>query len=164
MSTLFLKGAWPTGDATLLASGLYSRDLMISQDSPERLTNAWKSLRYDPRQALAGCVVAGGAVTTNGDIISSAKNYFAYDTLKKLECQCNSQRAACSCQKHHRSGTADHFEGTDQMGAYVNEAFAYEPDIQTSLWGNGYSRLYRIKQVVDPTGLFIVRRGVGSED
>jgi FAD/FMN-containing dehydrogenase len=50
------------------------------------------------------------------------------------------------------------------MGAYVNEAFAYEPNFQETFWGRNYRRLYRIKQRWDPAGLFIARRMVGSED
>jgi hypothetical protein len=50
------------------------------------------------------------------------------------------------------------------MGAYLNEANAYEKDFQSSFWGDNYNRLYKIKQKWDPTGLFITRSGVGSED
>jgi hypothetical protein len=31
-------------------------------------------------------------------------------------------------------------------------------------WGGNYERLYNIKQEGDPRGLFISRKGVGSED
>jgi hypothetical protein len=49
-------------------------------------------------------------------------------------------------------------------GAYLNEADAHEADFQTSFWGENYERLYEIKQQWDPSGLFISRVGVGSED
>ncbi|KAJ6060182.1 FAD binding domain protein [Penicillium canescens] len=51
-----------------------------------------------------------------------------------------------------------------KMGAYLNEANAYEPDFQNEFWGSNYPRLYEIKQKWDPNGLFIARKGVGSED
>jgi hypothetical protein len=51
-----------------------------------------------------------------------------------------------------------------KMGAYLNEADSQEPNFQQSFWGDNYARLYAIKQKWDTLGLFIVRRGVGSED
>ncbi|KAJ6091169.1 isoamyl alcohol oxidase [Penicillium canescens] len=44
-----------------------------------------------------------------------------------------------------------------EIGAYMNEANAYEP-------GSNYPLLYETKQKWDPNGLFIARKGVGSED
>jgi hypothetical protein len=38
-----------------------------------------------------------------------------------------------------------------------------EPDFQTTLFGDNYGRLTAIKEKYDPTSLFIVRVGVGSE-
>lgn len=51
-----------------------------------------------------------------------------------------------------------------KMGGYMNEANAYEPDFQKEFWGSNYPRLYEVKQKWDPDGLFITRKGVGSED
>jgi Berberine and berberine like len=50
-----------------------------------------------------------------------------------------------------------------QMGAYLNEADANEPNFQQSFWGSNYYRLYGIKSEYDPSGVFISRKGVGSE-
>jgi hypothetical protein len=49
-------------------------------------------------------------------------------------------------------------------GAYGNEADISEPNWQQSFWGANYPRLLSIKKQVDPTGLFYVHHGVGSED
>ncbi|KAJ5727594.1 hypothetical protein N7493_005414 [Penicillium malachiteum] len=62
------------GSTAMLASRLYSKDLLTSQDGPTRLTNAWKSLGWAPGAAITGHVVAGGAVAANGDKIHSAVN------------------------------------------------------------------------------------------
>jgi hypothetical protein len=51
-----------------------------------------------------------------------------------------------------------------KMGAYVNEADADEVGFQQSFWGENYPRLRSIKASRDPNDLFIVRKGVGSED
>ena len=50
------------------------------------------------------------------------------------------------------------------MGSYLNEADSEEPDFQKSFWGDNYSRLYNIKRKWDPHGVFVVRKGVGSEN
>ena len=48
-------------------------------------------------------------------------------------------------------------------GSYVAESGFFEPKWQTSYWGANYPRLLAIKQKYDPSGLFFVRHGVGSE-
>lgn len=48
-------------------------------------------------------------------------------------------------------------------GAYTNEADTFERDFQTTFYGPNYARLSQIKRKFDPTDLFIVRSGVGSE-
>ncbi|KAG0275169.1 hypothetical protein BGZ95_009122 [Linnemannia exigua] len=56
-------------------------------------------------------------------------------------------------------------EVTPGSGAYLNEADPQEPDWQNSFWGReNYARLYAIKQLVDPQGLFSCWHCVGSED
>ncbi|KAF5365473.1 hypothetical protein D9758_010844 [Tetrapyrgos nigripes] len=49
-------------------------------------------------------------------------------------------------------------------GTYLNEASMYEPNPQHTFFGDHYERLKVIKDTYDPTGLFIVASGVGSED
>jgi FAD/FMN-containing dehydrogenase len=48
-------------------------------------------------------------------------------------------------------------------GAYVNECDFFQPDWQQAFWGGHYARLLAIKRRYDPTGLFTVHHGVGSE-
>ena len=48
-------------------------------------------------------------------------------------------------------------------GAYSNEADCFEDDFQSTFFGNNYERLSAIKIKYDPTDLFIVKAGVGSE-
>ncbi|KAF8887427.1 FAD-binding domain-containing protein [Mucidula mucida] len=42
---------------------------------------------------------------------------------------------------------------TPDSGAYLNEAFIYEPDFETTFWGDNYPRLLSIKEKYDPDGL-----------
>jgi FAD/FMN-containing dehydrogenase len=49
-------------------------------------------------------------------------------------------------------------------GSYVAESSYFEREWQKSYWGLHYSRLFDVKQKYDPTGLFFVHHGVGSEE
>ena len=48
-------------------------------------------------------------------------------------------------------------------GSYVSESDYFERSWQQSFWGTNYPRLAAIKKQYDPTGLFFVHHGVGSE-
>jgi len=48
--------------------------------------------------------------------------------------------------------------------SYVLESNYFEPSWQRAFWGSNYARLRAIKRKYDPTGLFFVHHGVGSED
>ncbi len=48
--------------------------------------------------------------------------------------------------------------------SYSNEGNYFEPNWQSEFWGTNYPRLLRIKKKYDPTNLFHVHHGVGSED
>jgi FAD binding domain/Berberine and berberine like len=48
-------------------------------------------------------------------------------------------------------------------GSYVSESNFFEKDWQQSYWGDNYSRLASVKKTYDPSGLFVVHNGVGSE-
>ena len=49
------------------------------------------------------------------------------------------------------------------MGAYVNEANAYQPDWQETFWGSNYPRLLKIKREMDPDDVFWCHPCVGNE-
>jgi FAD/FMN-containing dehydrogenase len=48
-------------------------------------------------------------------------------------------------------------------GSYVAESNYFEPDWRESYWGASYKALLAVKQKYDPTGLFFVHHGVGSD-
>jgi FAD/FMN-containing dehydrogenase len=48
--------------------------------------------------------------------------------------------------------------------SYINETNYFEESWQQSFWGQNYARLKSIKEKYDPTGLFFVHHGVGSEN
>ncbi|KAJ5267650.1 hypothetical protein N7478_010458 [Penicillium angulare] len=161
-----------TGSTAMLASRLYSKDLLTSQDGPARLANAWESIGWAPGEAMVGHVVAGGAVAANGEKIDSAVNPAWRKTATHLlfskswgaNATLAEQKAIIKNMTEVQIPILRSVEGEKNMGAYMNEANGYEPGFQKSFWGKNYPRLYKIKQEWDPTGLFIARKGVGSED
>jgi FAD/FMN-containing dehydrogenase len=48
-------------------------------------------------------------------------------------------------------------------GAYVNECDYFQAGWRRAFWGPNYDRLLRVKRRYDPSGLFTVHHGVGSE-
>ncbi|MBI1840549.1 MAG: FAD-binding oxidoreductase [Verrucomicrobia bacterium] len=49
-------------------------------------------------------------------------------------------------------------------GSYVSESDFFERSWQRSYWGSNYPRLAAVKRKYDPSGLFFVHHGVGSEE
>ena len=49
-------------------------------------------------------------------------------------------------------------------GSYVSESNFFEEDWQHSYWGGNYARLASVKKKYDPSGLFFVHNGAGSEE
>ncbi|KAL3473790.1 hypothetical protein BJX99DRAFT_192121 [Aspergillus californicus] len=160
-----------TGDIVLLGSRLFSRDLLVSEDGPERLISALRNLQWSPGAAATGHMVAGGAVTHNGQVVDSGLHpawreaathiTFSHDWDPNASL---AEQKAVQELVNEEVELLRSVEGPSRMGAYLNEANAYEKDFQTSFWGSNYPRLYAIKQRWDPTGLFTTRSGVGSED
>ena len=54
-------------------------------------------------------------------------------------------------------------QATPGGGSYSNEGNYFQKDWQTEFWGANYPRLLRIKKEYDPTNMFTVHKGVGSE-
>ncbi|KAI3596663.1 fad binding domain-containing protein [Moniliophthora roreri] len=66
--------------------------------------------------------------------------------------------------KQELKGCIDVLEALEPgAGAYFNEASLYEKNFQHTFFGSHYDRLLAIKDRYDPSGLFIVAEGVGSE-
>lgn len=52
---------------------------------------------------------------------------------------------------------------TPDGGSYSNEGYYFEEDWQEQFWGSNYPQLLEVKKKYDPTNLFHVHHGVGSE-
>jgi FAD/FMN-containing dehydrogenase len=51
-----------------------------------------------------------------------------------------------------------------RVGSYVWETDFFQPNWQDAFWGENYTRLRAVKDKYDPSGLFFLHHGVGSED
>jgi hypothetical protein len=154
-----------------LATGsrLISRDLIASRDGPARLTDVLSRQIQQPGKGVTGHVVAGGAVARNTS--DTAINPAWRRTLIHMTTGVAWDPTMTSYEEQkeiYRNLTEVDVallkSLEPDMGAYLNEADPNEADFQQSFWGANYPRLYAIKKVWDPTGFFIVRLGVGSED
>ena len=54
-------------------------------------------------------------------------------------------------------------KATPHAASYVAESSYFETDWQNAYWGANYVRLLAVKGKYDPSGLFFVHHGVGSE-
>jgi FAD/FMN-containing dehydrogenase len=54
-------------------------------------------------------------------------------------------------------------KATPGGGSYSNEGNYFQKGWQTEFWGDNYPELLRIKKKYDPTNMFTVHKGVGSE-
>jgi hypothetical protein len=48
-------------------------------------------------------------------------------------------------------------------GAYVNEAYVYNPSWKQTFWGSSYAKLSTIKDKYDPSGLLYVSPGINAD-
>lgn len=163
------------GTPSIMGSRLVSREFTESQEGPADIATALRRLSDSiPVQdyALSGLIL-GGAVRANGPHVDSAVNPAWRRTLSHMMIITGwAHSTPVKEQEKIQDILTDvqvpilktlKLDEEDGMGAYLNEADSQEPDFQRSFWGDNYPRLQQIKAVHDPKGLFIVRKGIGSE-
>jgi FAD/FMN-containing dehydrogenase len=158
-----------TGAFARLGSRLVSRDFLLSVDGPRRLAEAFAKILPHGGPVL-GHVVSGGQAARNAASVDSALlpawrralTHVIVVTGWDAATPWDEQRRLAESLTHDQVALLKDLE--PDMGAYPNEADADETDWQASFWGANYPRLRDVKSKWDPDGLFIVRRGVGSED
>lgn len=169
MYSAIFTGNDTTGAEMRLGSHLVSRDF-IKSDNSTRLTHAMSSLHFGPGDAVAGIILTGGQVSRNRDIASALNPawrdtmvHVLFTRLMSPDMTFEEQDAIAANITRHEVPIFKSLE-PGKMGAYLNEADANEVEFQQSFWGENYPRLRAIKASRDPNDLFIVRKGVGSED
>jgi hypothetical protein len=170
MYNTFFTGSDDDGLLVQLGSRLVSRSFVNSVGAPAKIASALSTIKLGPTDYIEGNVVAGGQVAANTNIDSAlnpawrktvvhllfTRQWTADTTFaQQAIIQANITNDEVPILKSFEPG---------QMGAYLNEADANETVFQESFWGSNYLKLLAIKSIRDPNGLFISRKGVGSEN
>jgi len=177
------NNAWWTGDAGQVAWFLYGYESLwlpaslLDNDSQERLAQAlfdgsrYKNIELHFNKGLAGgpreAIEATRDTATNPAVL----NAFALAIV-------GDAGGGYPGVRSHEPDVAAGRKSRDEIhkcvnelraivpngGAYVSESNFFQEDWQHAYWGNNYERLAAVKKKYDPTGLFFVHNGVGSEE
>lgn len=170
--TAALSGTDRAGASTIIGSRLVSRDFIKSPEGPAAIADAFSKIKVSQDEAISGNMVGGGAVAATGPKDTGVHPAWrrALGHMMIVRGWYTSTPLAEQQAKHDELTNVQVpilkslvLPG-EEMGSYLNEGDDAEPDFQRSFWGDNYSRLYKIKKKWDPRGVFIVRKGVGSED
>ncbi|KAJ3575467.1 hypothetical protein NP233_g1082 [Leucocoprinus birnbaumii] len=140
-----------------------------SYKSPEKIGKAYQALVDQGTLGILSHLVAGGKAAENAHINSavnpawrSAKMHLIVPNEFSETSNLTEVNAA---QNNFRENQLPIFKPIQGPipGAYSNEADPFEEEWQSVFYGPNYPRLSIIKRLYDPTDLFIVRAGVGSE-
>jgi FAD/FMN-containing dehydrogenase len=177
------NNAWWTGDAGQVAWFLYGYESLwmpaslLEDDSQERLAQALfagsrhKDIELHFNKGLAGGPREAMEVTRDTATNPAVLNAFAlaivgdagggYPGVRghepDVEAGRKSRQEIHKCVNELRAIVPDD-------GAYVSESNFFQENWQHAYWGSNYARLASVKKKYDPTGLFFVHNGVGSEE
>ncbi|KAJ7452276.1 hypothetical protein FB451DRAFT_1524131 [Mycena latifolia] len=155
----FIVGGQNMGSAVTLGAGVHLRD-MHHQTGVHRKVAVGGS---------AATVCPAGQVSANANISSAV--HPAWRTAKTHLIVANVWEDMASLADINR--LRHEFQNSQLMileqlsgpnaGSYSNEGDIFEPDFKTTFYGPNYAKLSAIKSKYDPSDLFIVAPGVGSE-
>jgi FAD/FMN-containing dehydrogenase len=177
------NNVWWRGDAGQVAWFLYGYESLwmpaslLDDDSQERLAQAlfaasrYKGIELHFNKGLAGAPHQAIAATRDTATNPAVLNAFAlaivgdagsgYPGVHGLEPDVaagrKSREEIHKCVNELRAIVPN-------GGAYVSESNFFQEDWQHAYWGSNYARLAAVKKKYDPTGLFFVHNGVGSEE
>jgi Berberine and berberine like len=159
-----------TGANVLLGSRLYSKAFLKTPSGPAKYVAAFKNITaLTPIPIYQGHLTAGGQVARNADVVDSALNpswrralgefitLVGWEDTTPVETQTQYKDLLTNTLVPILAAVEP------DMGAYTNEANAYEPHWQKVFWGYNYPRLWEVRQKWDPNGVFRCNRCVGSE-
>lgn len=177
------NNVWWTGDAGQVAWTIYGFESLwlpaslLGEDSQEQLANAlFAGSRHELielhfNKGLAGgpleAIEAARDTATNPAVLNAfalaivADGEGGYPGVRghepDVEAARQSRERVHGCMNELRVLVPN-------GGSYVSESNFFEKDWQHSYWGSNYARLALVKKKYDPTGLFFVHNGVGSEE
>jgi Berberine and berberine like len=161
-------GSDDTGKNVVLGTRLYSRANLLMPDGAANLSNTLYNITTHYPTIIEGHLTAGGKVAANADIDSALNPSWRLalgEVIIPLSWEDDTppetQREMIEALTYVQM---PQLEAVDpSMGAYTNEANAYEPEWQQVFWGSNYGRLLEVKNKWDPRGFFRCNRCVGSE-
>ena len=177
------NNAWWTGDGGQVAWFLYGYESLwmpaslLEDDSRERLAQALfsgsrhKAIELHFNKGLAGgpreAIEATRDTATNPAVLNAFVLAIVGDAgggypgvrghEPDVEAGRKSRQEVHKCVNELRAIVPND-------GAYVSESNFFQENWQQAYWGSNYPRLASVKKKYDPTGLFFVHNGVGSEE
>lgn len=155
------------GTGSIQGNVLLSREFTYSQTGLSLMIDKLSKLEYEPGDMIEVNPV-GGKVISNGNSIDSAlhpgwrRSSLLLIHRRSFLPDFTAQEAAYNYLTNIVMPTLLSIE-KKPLAVYLNLADPYQRDFQKLFWGANYRRLLKIKRKWDPYGLFVVRKGVGSE-
>ena len=168
-SVAMLQSSNPTGGNVILGSRLIPETVVRNQSN--QLADAFLQINRQSGGLAIGHLVAGGQVS-NTTQNSSVNPAWRTALLHMIYAQTWPDNTSTDDQEKLAKYVTKQVEilqtvaGGSQSGAYMNEADPNEIDWQQKFFGTieNYNRLKSIKDRVDPNGIFVCNRCVGSDD
>ncbi|KAI0061773.1 FAD-binding domain-containing protein [Artomyces pyxidatus] len=139
------------------------------QNSPESIGEAYTTLVNAGAEAVLGHIL-GGKVSANADINSAVTpKWRTAKTHVIVVSHWDDSATVSQIEQIKETLTNDYvpvlakMTGQSDSGSYINEADVREPNWKVTFYGGNYARLSVVKALYDPSDLFIVSAGVGSE-
>lgn len=177
------NNAWWTGDAGQVAWFLYGYESLwmpaslLDDDSEERLAQALfagsrhKDIELHFNKGLAGgpseAIEATCDTATNPAVLSAFALAIVGDAgggYPGVRGHEPDVRAGRKAREEIHKCVNELRTLVPNGGAYVSESDFFQENFQQAYWGGNYARLAVVKKKYDPTGLFFVHNGVGSEE
>ncbi|KAE8351821.1 chanoclavine-I synthase oxidoreductase protein [Aspergillus coremiiformis] len=156
---------YPDHYGILQASVLVSNQLFTSPDGPARMAEMISRLPLNANDLLFTSNLGGRVnVDSNNTAMHPAWRSSAHlvNYVRGVEPTVDRKQTALE-ELHHVQMPILYSLQPGFRVSYLNLGDPRETDFQDVYWGGNYARLARIKQDVDPDGLFLTRLGVGSE-
>ncbi|XP_002961034.2 uncharacterized FAD-linked oxidoreductase ARB_02478 [Selaginella moellendorffii] len=156
--------SFATGSSELLVSRLIPSSTF--SDDPEELAQTLVGIWDEGYDRVMGYLTAGGEVSVARDnAVNPAWREALWHIIVVKLFPANETQAAKKSLARAITKTGGRLRRVaPSSGCYLNEADVNEPDWQQAFFGDKYDKLKLIKEAVDPQGLFVCKKCVGSED
>ncbi|UJR21605.1 hypothetical protein I4U23_024687 [Adineta vaga] len=166
---IVLESSNPTGENVILGSRLIPETIVRNQ--AQQIADIFLQVKDANNSFLIGHLVAGGRVantTQNNSINPAWRNALLHMVYAQSWSDVTSREDQEKLAKlvTEKVKLLQTISGGSQSGAYMNEADPNEIDWQQKFFGTKelYNQLKTIKNSVDPNGILICKRCVGSDD